>query len=323
MSELLVFSNYSMGFKENNKVVNLIDNVSFAVSKLAAVGIVGESGCGKSMVSLSAMRLLPANAIIQGGEILLNGEDLLAKSENQMQELRGKQISIIFQQPMSSLNPVLDIGFQMQEALTRHFPGTSKTEADETIALELRGVGIHDPAKTMRAYPHQLSGGMCQRVMIAMATICKPSLLIADEPTTALDTTIQAQVLDLMAQLKQKGSILLVTHNLGVVAEICDVVVVMYAGQVVETGKIEDIFKNPQHPYTQGLLASVPTLTTKKSRLHTIQGSVPAIWDFAKGCRFHTRCAMAKSLCENEKPESCQAGSPGHIVACHVYGGYI
>ncbi len=261
MSDLLVFTNYSMGFRnDDGEVINMLDNVSFTVKEGKAVGIVGESGCGKSMTNLSIMRLLPSSAVIQGGKILFKGNNLLKLSQHEMEAIRGKDIAMIFQEPMTSLNPVLNIGFQIGEVLQCHSPELSKEQVKNAVLEQLRVVGIPNPEKRYGQYPHQFSGGMRQRVMIAMATICHPTILIADEPTTALDVTIQAQVLDLMSKLKINGSLMLITHNLGIVAEICDEVVVMYAGRIVEKGSMAEIFDHPSHPYTVGLMAAIPTL---------------------------------------------------------------
>ena len=251
-----------MGFKDDDgKVYNLIDHLNMQLDEGKALGIVGESGCGKSMTSLSLMRLLPAAASVQGGEILLNGEDLLKKSEPEMEKIRGKQIAMIFQEPMTALNPVMTIGKQIGECLKLHHPEMKEDEIRKQVCEALNDVGIANPETRIDQYPHEFSGGMRQRVMIAMAIINHPAILIADEPTTALDVTIQAQILDIMRRLKgSSGSLMLITHNLGIVAEICEEVVVMYAGRAIEHGTLKAIFDNPLHPYTQGLMASVPTI---------------------------------------------------------------
>ncbi|WP_040213426.1 ABC transporter ATP-binding protein [Clostridium polynesiense] len=320
MANLLEFKNYSMGFRDDNgDVYNLLDKVSFTIEEGKALGIVGESGCGKSMTSLSIMQLLPEAAVVQGGEINYKGENLINRTKKSMESVRGKEISMIFQEPMTSLNPVLTIGFQISEVLKKHYPKMSKEEIKKRAFQQLEMVGISNPEKRMLQYPHEFSGGMRQRVMIAMAMICGPSLLIADEPTTALDVTIQAQVLDLMQKLKDKGSLMLITHNLGVVAEICDEVVVMYAGRVVEKGTLEDIFENPIHPYTKGLMASMPTLSSSKDELYTIPGNVPIIKNFSKGCRFSERCRIAGEKCPNCEPPLVQIGDK-HYVQCFKAG---
>lgn len=316
MSNLLEFKNYSMGFKDDDGTVyNLLDNVSFTIKEGRAIGIVGESGCGKSMTSLSIMRLLPKTAVIQGGEILYKGINLLSKTEKDMQDIRGKDISMIFQEPMTSLNPVLTIGFQIAEVLKKHYPNMTNDEIQKAVISQLDLVGISSPEKRINQYPHQFSGGMRQRVMIAMAVACHPNLLIADEPTTALDVTIQAQVLDLMNRLKEGGSMMLITHNLGIVAEICDEVVVMYAGRVVESGSMEQIFDNPSHPYTRGLMAAIPTLSATKDELYSIPGNVPMTQDFTSGCRFRDRCTECLDCCKDKVPPNREV-DPNHYVQC-------
>jgi len=308
-----------MGFKnEDGEVLNLLDNISFDVKEKTAVGIVGESGCGKSMTSLSIMGLLPPSVVIQGGQILYKGVDLLQKTETEMQDFRGKEIAMIFQEPMTALNPVHTIGFQIGEALRTHYPDISKNEVQNAVIEQLRAVDIPNPEARARQYPHQFSGGMRQRAMIAMALICQPKLLIADEATTALDVTIQAQVLDLMERLKDAGSLMVVTHNLGVVAELCDEVVVMYAGRIVEKGSLKSILENPKHPYTQGLMAAIPSLNTGNKKLYTIPGSVPTIDNFEKGCRFAPRCEHCLSQCKNEVPPNKQVDE-NHYVQCWLF----
>lgn len=316
MPKLLEFKNYSMGFRDDNgEVYNLLDGVTFDIDEGKAVGVVGESGCGKSMTSLSIMGLLPKAAVIQGGDIVYKGESLVKKSEKEKQEIRGKEISMIFQEPMTSLNPVLTVGFQISEVLKKHNPDMSSEEIKKAVIRQMDMVGIPDPERRVKQYPHQFSGGMRQRAMIAMATVCKPSLLIADEPTTALDVTIQAQVLDLMQRLKDKGSLLLITHNLGIVAEVCDDIVVMYAGRVVEKGSMEEIFENSFHPYTKGLMRAIPTLNSGKEELYSIPGTVPTSMNFAQGCRFADRCTDCLERCSNEVPPVKQVGDH-HYVQC-------
>lgn len=317
MASVLEFRNYSMGFADDDGAVyNLIDEISFSIAEGAALGIVGESGCGKSMTSLSVMRLLPDRAVVQGGEILFKGENLLAKTQQEMGNIRGSDISMIFQEPMTSLNPVQTIGFQMREVLDRHEKAMGRKEKKQRIIKELDRVGIPNPEGRLSQYPFEFSGGMRQRVMIGMATLCHPALLIADEPTTALDVTIQAQVLDLMRRIKAGGSLMLITHNLGVVAEICDEVAVMYAGRIVEKGTLRDIFNHPAHPYTLGLMASMPTLLTPRGQLNAIPGSVPTISDLASGCRFADRCAHCQDICREKKPVQAEI-EPGHFVSCN------
>ncbi len=316
MSKLLEFKNFSMGFKDDDGTIyNMLDKVTFSIDEGQALGIVGESGCGKSMTSLSVMGLLPRSAVIQGGEILYRGENLVSKSEKEKEEIRGKDIAMIFQEPMTSLNPVLTISFQIGEVLRRHRPNLTEAQIRQAVIKQLDLVGIPSPEKRLNEYPHQFSGGMRQRVMIAMATVCHPTLLIADEPTTALDVTIQAQVLDLIARLENAGSLMLITHNLGVVAEVCDQVVVMYAGNVVERGGMEDIFDHPSHPYTKGLMAAIPTLSSGKEELYTIPGTVPLSMNFLKGCRFADRCEFCLDGCADKVPPLKQL-APNHFVQC-------
>ncbi|MBN2047703.1 MAG: ABC transporter ATP-binding protein [Anaerolineaceae bacterium] len=316
MSYLLEFKDFSMGFKDDQgKVYNLLDRISFGVEEGKAVGIVGESGCGKSMTSLAVMGLLPPNAVIEGGEVVYKGQNLLGKSPSEMEDIRGKEIAMIFQEPMTSLNPVLTIGFQIGEMLARHQPELSKKQIEQAVIGQLDLVGIPSPKDRVRQYPHEFSGGMRQRAMIAMAHICGPNLLIADEPTTALDVTIQAQVLEVMIKLKEHGSLMLITHNLGIVAETCDRVVVMYAGRVVEQGTTADIFDAPSHPYTRGLMAAIPTLASDKSDLYTIPGTVPLSQDFETGCRFAPRCEFSRPECYDRIPPTCEI-APGHFVQC-------
>ena len=316
-TSVLEFEHFSMGFRDENVVYNLLDDLTFKIRRGSVLGIVGESGCGKSMTSLAIMRLLPPEAVVQGGRILLDGANLLEKSEPAMEKTRGKEIGMVFQEPMTSLNPVFTIGRQIGESLEIHHPGLGKDQIRAQVIQLLDHVGISNPERRFGQYPHQLSGGMRQRVMIAIALACKPKLLIADEPTTALDVTIQAQVLDLMKRLvRESGStLMLITHNLGVVAEHCDEAVVMYAGQVVERGSVEHIFDRNAHPYTRGLMDSIPSLAKGGGELYSIPGTVPSIDKFAKGCRFADRCAHRKSRCLGEKPALAEV-DPGHFVAC-------
>lgn len=302
-TKLLEIRDLVLGFNIEGETVNVIDNVSFSINEGQIVGLVGESGCGKSITSLSVMRLLPRNAVIPRGEILYQGKNLLESAEDEIIKIRGKELGMIFQEPMTSLNPVYTIGDQIAEIILLHNQ-VSKKEALDMAIEKLKLVSIPTPEKVVRQYPHELSGGMRQRVMIAMAMACDPKVLIADEPTTALDVTIQAQILDLIRDLKDrtKSSVLLITHDLGVVAEMCDYVVVMYAGHVVEEADVFSIFENPRHPYTIGLLRSLPTLNEERERLHTIDGTVPAPKDFPKGCRFAPRCEKATAQCMNEVP---------------------
>jgi len=315
-NKLLEVKDIVVEFNIDNERVNVLDRVSFSIKESEVVGLVGESGCGKSMTSLSIMRLLPKNSRIPKGEILFKDSDLLRLDENQMASIRGNEIAMIFQEPMTSLNPVYTIGDQIAEMFILHYKMQKKDALD--LAVErLKQVSISSPEKVIKQYPHQLSGGMRQRVMIAMAMSCNPKILIADEPTTALDVTIQAQILDLMRRLKEetKASILLITHDLGVVAEMCDYVIVMYAGKIVEEGDVYSLFENPKHPYTIGLLKSLPSLNEMRHRLHTIKGTVPSPKDYPKGCRFSPRCEKATSECFRDTPPFISLGDT-HKVSC-------
>jgi oligopeptide/dipeptide ABC transporter ATP-binding protein len=297
---LLELKNLNVGFDTERGLIRPVRDVSLSIYPGQTVALVGESGCGKSVTALSILRLIPQPpGRILGGEVLLEGRDLLKLSEKQMRGVRGKDIAMIFQEPMTSLNPVYTIGDQIVEAITLH-QGVSTREAYRIAEESLRDVGISDPHRRIHEYPHQMSGGMRQRVMIAMALSCKPKLLIADEPTTALDVTIQAQILELLRKLQQERgmSILLITHDLGVVAENADVVGVMYASRVVEFATVEDLFDRPQHPYTEGLFRSIPKLGANHERLETIPGMVPNPMRFPAGCKFHPRCPRTRG-CAN------------------------
>lgn len=315
-NKLLEIKDLMIGFNIENEIINVIDNVSFSINESEVVGLVGESGCGKSITSLSIMRLLPRTSVVPNGEILFKNKDLLKLKNDEMTKIRGKDIAMIFQEPMTSLNPVFTIGDQISEMLLLH-SNISKKEAMKIAIEKLKLVSISSPEKVINQYPHELSGGMRQRVMIAMAMACDPKVLIADEPTTALDVTIQAQILDLMRNLKEEtnASILLITHDLGVVAEMCDYVIVMYAGRIVEEADVYSLFENPRHPYTIGLLKSLPSLNEMKSRLHTIKGTVPSPKDFPKGCRFAPRCKRATKRCLEEIPPFIKIGDT-HKVSC-------
>ena len=304
-------------------VVRAVDGVDFHVNRGEVLGIVGESGCGKSVTSLSIMRLISQPGKIIEGEIIFDGEDLLKLSESRMVTMRGNRMSMIFQQPQSSLNPVFRVGDQLSEVLAIH--QDMGKEAGEQRAIELLTmVGVPDPESRVKAFPHELSGGMAQRVMIAMALACVPELLIADEPTTALDVTIQAQILDLMRNLRSKmdTSIILITHDLGVVAEMCDRVNVMYAGRIVEEAPVIELFKNPKHPYTTALIGSTPVLGQAEKDLTTIPGSVPNLVDLPEGCKFAPRCVarVVNNLekCTVEEPELIRI-APDHKVRCWLY----
>lgn len=294
-----------------------VDGVDITIPKGKTVGIVGESGCGKSMTAMSIMGLLPNTTHIEEGKILFQDMDLTKLNPKELRKITGDKISIIFQEPMTSLNPVIRVGKQVREAILLH-EKVSKEEAKQRVIEIFRQVGIPEPERRYNAYPHQLSGGLRQRVMIGMAMVCNPDLLIADEPTTALDVTIEAQILHLMRQLqKDKGtSIMMITHNLGVVAEICDQVYVMYAGKVVESAEVHELFQNPKHPYTQGLLGALPKMDSRQ-RLNSIDGMVPTLKDMPTGCRFAPRCPMATQKCREEQPALVDVTAE-HQVRCFM-----
>lgn len=325
--KILEVKNLRTSFFTEEGEVKAVDDVSFSIERGKTLGIVGESGCGKSVTSLSIMRLIPnPPGRVMGGEILYRGQDLLKLEMEKMREIRGNEISMIFQEPMTSLNPVFTVGNQICEAIRLH-QDLPKAEVRNKAIEMLKLVGIPSPEKRIDDYPHQMSGGMRQRVMIAMALSCNPNVLIADEPTTALDVTIQAQILDLLKDLQQKVGmgLILITHDLGVVAEVADDVVVMYAGRVVEKGTVHEIFSNPKMPYTRGLLNSIPTLSKdptgkiKKKRLETIPGIVPNLLKLPKGCRFQERCAFAGAECQEQEPhlrEISSQGGSSHSIRC-------
>ncbi|MDT8898020.1 ABC transporter ATP-binding protein [Thermanaerothrix sp. 4228-RoL] len=311
-------------FFTEDGVVKAVDGISFQVFPGEVLGLVGESGCGKSVTSLSIMRLLDAPGKIVGGEIWFEGQNLLALSEHEMTQVRGNQISMVFQQPVTSLNPVFNIGSQIAEVIMIHNPQIKKTEAWREAVNLLRLVGVPDPERRAYAFPHELSGGQAQRVMIAMALALRPKLLIADEPTTALDVTIQAQILDLLRGLRSQfnTAVILITHDLGVVAEMADRVAVMYAGKIVEEADVRELFANPLHPYTRGLIASVPVLGRVRDYLETIPGNVPNLIDLPPGCRFAPRCQArldySLGICTQEEPDLIEI-SRGHKVRCWLY----
>ena len=323
MSELIHVKELRTSFFTPEGEVRAIDGVSFSIDEGKTLGLVGESGCGKSVTSLSIMRLIasPPGKIV-GGEIFYRGRDLLRLNNEEMRKIRGNEISMIFQEPMTSLNPVFTVGNQIGEAIKLH-QGLGKKETRAKTIEMLRLVKIADPESRVDAYPHQLSGGMRQRVMIAMALSCNPSLLIADEPTTALDVTIQAQILELIKELQQKiggMALLLITHDLGVVAEQADDVAIMYAGKIVEKSSAPAIFARPLHPYTIGLLHSLPGRGgAKKKRLDAIPGMVPSPLNLPSGCRFRDRCPKAAGICAEGEPELLEKET-GHWVACHFPG---
>jgi peptide/nickel transport system ATP-binding protein len=315
---LLAVENLSVSFATEGGRVTVVEEVSFEVPAGKTVGLVGESGCGKSVSAMTIMRLLPSPpSRIEGGRILFDGRDLAQLPEAAMQAVRGDRIGMIFQEPMTSLNPTLTIGFQIAEVLRRHRGMGAKMARVWSVNV-LKQVGIGGADRRLDQYPHQLSGGLRQRVMIAMALVCRPALVIADEPTTALDVTIQAQILDLLRRLQQDMgmAILLITHDLGVVAEMCEDVFVMYAGRIVERAAVAQLFKAPRHPYTAGLLAASPRRTARGTRLATIPGMVPAPGKRGTGCSFADRCARVMERCRVERPVLSGAGNNGHLAAC-------
>ena len=318
MSEplLLDVKNLQTQFPTYDGVVRAVDGVSYSIPKGSVLGLVGESGCGKSVTAFSILRLIQHPGKVVGGQILFEGKDLLELKEKEMRSIRGNRISMIFQEPMTSLNPVYTVGNQISEAVVLHQRVSWKEGRNRAIEM-LRTVKIPNPEQRVDEYPHQMSGGMKQRVMIAMALACNPKLLIADEPTTALDVTIQAQILDLMRELQsQTGmSMLIITHDLGVVAEIADAVAVMYAGKIVEYAPVKELFANPLHPYTVGLFKSKPKMGEKRDRLEAIPGMVPNPLSFPPGCRFHPRCPKAVPECSRGEPPLREV-TRGHFAAC-------
>lgn len=308
-------------FYTEEGVVHGVDDLSYDLKEKETLAIVGESGCGKSVSSLSLLRIIqsPPGRIEPESQILFEGKDILKMSEKEMQDIRGNEISMIFQEPMTSLNPVFTVGQQIHQILHYHQKLNKKDAMKRAIEM-IRLVGIPSPEMVVNQFPHQLSGGMRQRVMIAMALACNPRILIADEPTTALDVTVQAQILRLMAELKERfgTAIILITHDMGVVAEMADNVLVMYAGQAVEYSSVKDIFATPGHPYTQGLLKSIPKLHEDVDRLYAIKGSVPSAVNFPKGCRFAPRCEKCSQVCKEQEPELYDIGN-GRQVRCHLY----
>jgi len=314
---LLHVDQLNIGFDTDRGPIRPVRDVSVSIFPGQTVALVGESGCGKSVTAMSILRLIPSPpGKVLGGRVDFDGRDLLTLSEKEMRSVRGGQIAMIFQEPMTSLNPVYTIGDQIAEAVTLH-QHVNKRQGFEIAEQSLRDVGIADAGRRLREYPHQMSGGMRQRVMIAMALSCRPKLLIADEPTTALDVTIQAQILELMRTLRAElgTSIILITHDLGVVAELADEVMVMYAGQVVERCEARRLFAEPQHPYTIGLLGSIPRLHLEQERLAAIEGVVPDAAAFPEGCRFHPRCPFAIEQCRRENP-ALREITPNHFAAC-------
>lgn len=327
---LLSVKNLKTYFYTYEGIVKAIDGINLEIGYGRTVGLVGESGSGKSVTALSILRLIPPSGFIVDGEILYKGNNILRLDEEDMRKIRGGEISMIFQEPRSSLNPVLTAGEQISEMLLYHDEeirsyhdkrSRERMVIDRTYKI-LEDMGVSEPERVFKSYPHELSGGLCQRVMIAMAMICNPSILIADEPTTSLDVTTQAQILDIMRDLVQKfgSSVLMITHNLGIVAGLCDDVAVMYAGRIIESGDVMRIFEEPCHPYTIGLMNAIPYIDKDagKRRLETIPGSVPNPINLPRGCRFHPRCAHTMDICKKEMPP-CTKISKEHSVACWIY----
>jgi oligopeptide/dipeptide ABC transporter ATP-binding protein len=322
IENLLEIKDLDVRFQTENGLVHALRNVSFEVRQGEVLALVGESGCGKSVTALSVMGLLPQpQGIISGGSIHFQGRDLVRLPRKELRKYTGNEISMIFQEPMTSLNPVYTVGYQICEAIRQHSRISKKAVRDHTIEM-LDKVGIAEAGKRFNAYPHQLSGGMRQRVMIAMALSCNPRLLIADEPTTALDVTIQAQILELMIELNQRigMSMIMITHDLGVVAEIAERVAVMYAGRIVETSQVVPLFTNPSHPYTWGLLGSMPWVDREQDRLSPIAGIVPNPFEYPAGCKYSTRCPLVDDKCRQQEPDLIEV-EPGHLSACwHLDG---
>ncbi|MEE4604671.1 MAG: ABC transporter ATP-binding protein [Desulfobacteraceae bacterium] len=322
VENLLEIKDLKVCFQTENGLVQALRNVSFEVRQGEVLALVGESGCGKSVTALSVMGLLPQpQGIISGGSIHFQGRDLVRLPRKELRKYTGNEISMIFQEPMTSLNPVYTVGYQICEAIRQHSRINKKAVRDHTIEM-LDKVGIAEAGKRFNAYPHQLSGGMRQRVMIAMALSCNPRLLIADEPTTALDVTIQAQILELMIELNQRigMSMIMITHDLGVVAEIAERVAVMYAGRIVETSQVVPLFTNPSHPYTWGLLGSMPWVDREQERLSPIAGIVPNPFEYPVGCKYSTRCPLVDEKCRQQEPDLIEV-EPGHLSACwHLDG---
>lgn len=318
---LLRVENLNAWFYTEEGIVKALENVSFSVGRGEILELVGETGCGKSVTSACIMRLIPSPpGKIIGGKILFEGEDLAQATPERMRQIRGKDIAMIFQDPMSSLNPVFTVGRQVEEAIRVHNPGMSAAQIHERAAEMFKKVNIPDPERSMKRYPHQFSGGMKQRVMIAMALSCNPRMLIADEPTTALDVSIQAQILSLIKDLQKDfgSSIMLISHDLGVIATMAQKVAVMYAGSIIEYGSVRQIFEHPLHPYTQGLLGAIPRLDQAQEYLEVIPGALPNLLHLPEGCKFRARCSRATERCARERPTAVEA-EEGHEVACYEY----
>jgi peptide/nickel transport system ATP-binding protein len=319
---LVEIKNLTIGFTVEDQSFEAVDSLSFTIPPRESIGLVGESGCGKTVTALSLMRLLPSPpAKITGGEIKFMGKNILAMGPGELQYIRGKEIGIIFQEPLTSLNPVKKIGLQISEALRVHFPGLRKQDIFKKTILIMKKTGLPSPERIYHSYPHMLSGGMLQRAMIAAAMITRPHLLIADEPTTALDVTIQAQIMDVIKSLQAEYdmSVLLITHNLGLVSELCNRIIIMYAGRIVETATRKRIFSSPLHPYTKGLLASVPLVSHSGYMLPSIPGSVPHPKDYLPGCRFLPRCDRKMKICERPEPPPLFYCEGSHFVSCWLY----
>ncbi|HOJ65028.1 MAG TPA: ABC transporter ATP-binding protein [Spirochaetota bacterium] len=322
METLLRINNLSIGFNIENNYFEAVDRISFNINKGECVALVGESGCGKSISAMSIIKLLPTPpAIIKNGEIIFENRDIFKLKNEELRAIRGKEIGVIFQEPMSSLNPTKTIGEQIAEVFKIHYPQLTKKDIKDRVISLLKKVGIPLAEERINSYPHEFSGGMRQRVMIAIAIACNPKLLIADEPTTALDVTIQAQILELIKNIqKEYGmSILLITHNMGIVVDMCKRVLIMYAGRIIESGDVIDIFSEPLHPYTKGLLDSIPLLNREKDRLYSIPGIVPHPSDFIKGCRFRDRCTKRFEKCNSDDPPLLLNFKNNHSVACWLY----
>ncbi|HPG30084.1 MAG TPA: ABC transporter ATP-binding protein [bacterium] len=320
--KLLEIKNLTIDFFTDDGKISAVEDVAFEINQGEIVGLAGESGCGKSVAALSVLRLIPQPAgKISGGEILFKNKDILKLSIDELRKIRGAEISMIFQEPMTSLSPLQKIGKQLIEGLKIHNPGINKKEADEIAKLWLNKVGIHNADKRMESFPFELSGGMRQRVMIAMAMLMKPSLLIADEPTTALDVTIQSQILDLILEMQAETgmSVLLITHDFPVIAEVCKKVIVMYAGKIVEISDVKNLFSNPLHPYTSGLIKSIPKINSKtRQKLYSIPGYVPSPSDYPVGCRFAPRCGSVMEICKQRQPRLISIDS-NRKAACFLY----
>ena len=316
---LLKVQDLSISIREGAKSYTAVDRISYEVQKGEILGMVGESGCGKTVTNLAVMGLLPPGLSVSGGSILYDGRELTGLSEEERQKLSGNEISMIYQEPLTSLNPLIRIGDQVGESLLIHHPEIGKEERNERVLRALTEVGLSGPEEVARLYPHQLSGGMRQRVCIAMATICRPRLMIADEPTTALDVTVQARVLRLLRHINRKYgmSMIFISHDLAVIRQICDRVIVMYAGKIVEEGTVEDILQNPAHEYTKGLMRSIPGFDSKGADLPAIPGHVPSTEEYRDPCPFAPRCPKAQEICRKEAPPMVRV-SEKHIIYCHT-----